>query len=101
MNVSFFKNQFVLSALVIRVLLVINGFNQPYYSYGEKSIWQVSVPCFSEQKCVSVFWLDRVLLINEDWVFVSEKQAKEAHQKLQAQVLTHRPSLTGFALYDS
>lgn len=28
------KNEFVLCALVIQVLLVINCFNQPYYSYG-------------------------------------------------------------------
>lgn len=66
---------------------MINYFNQPYYSYGGKNLfWQVSVPLFpsSEQKYVFLyFWFDRVLLINEDWVLVSEKQAKEAHQSFK------------------
>ena len=71
---------------MIQVLLVINYFNQPYYSYGEKSILAVFCALFpsSEQKvCVSVFWFDRVLLINQEWVLVSEKQAKEAHRSFK------------------
>lgn len=56
---------------------------------GKKNLfWQVSVPLFlssgKKKKYVfQYFWFDCILIINQEWVLVSEQLAKEAHQSFK------------------
>ena len=53
---------------------------------GKKSIlagFCAFVSLFWTKVCVSVFWFDCMLIINQEWVLVSEKLAKEAHQSFK------------------